>query len=118
MPFATVRSVCVVVGVVLACATPARAQFRPASGPAPGEEYHIEAAASFWDASPSIILASESLGIPGTVIDLVEELLNDPLDLHAAIIRAVGDAVDQLFLGNCCHDVSREFGLRLDGKKS
>lgn len=74
MPFATVRSVCVVVGFVLACATPARAQFRPASGPAPGEEYHIEAAASFWDASPSIIIASESLGIPGDNVNLISDL--------------------------------------------
>lgn len=69
----TVRSVCVL-SFVLVCAAPARAQFRPAGGPAPGEQYHIEAAASFWSATPEIIISSESLGIPGDNVDLIGDL--------------------------------------------
>jgi hypothetical protein len=72
-PMGTVRCVCVL-SFVLVCAAPARAQFRPASGPAPGEEYHIEAAASFWDASPDIIISSESLGIQGDRVNLISDL--------------------------------------------
>lgn len=60
--------------VVLACAAPAHAQFRPSNEPAPGEEYHIEAAASFWNATPSIIIASESLGIQGDNVNLIDDL--------------------------------------------
>ena len=69
-----VRGVCVVAGLVLACATPARAQFRPSSDPAPGEDYHIEFAAAWWNATPSIVIASESLGIEGDNVDLISDL--------------------------------------------
>ena len=39
-----------------------------------GEDYHIEAAYSWWDAEPSLIVNSESLGILGTDIDLITDL--------------------------------------------
>ena len=62
--------------VLLASVDPAAAQFRPpaASAPAVGERYNIEAALTFWSAEPDIIVASESLGIPGDNIDLQEDL--------------------------------------------
>ena len=54
----------------------AAAQYRPslAGEDAVGEDYHIEAAYSWWDAEPSLIVNSESLGIIGTDINLVEDL--------------------------------------------
>ena len=58
----------------LAGSAPAAAQFQPAPERAPGERYHIEAAASLWDATPKLIVSSESLGIPGDNVDLVADL--------------------------------------------
>jgi hypothetical protein len=59
-------------------ATPAFAQYRPSmrfnGSEAVGEDYHIEAAYGWWDASPSLIVNSESLGIIGTDIDLITDL--------------------------------------------
>jgi hypothetical protein len=54
----------------------ASAQYRPytASGDAVGEDYHIEAAYAWWNAEPSLIVNSESLGIIGTDINLVADL--------------------------------------------
>jgi hypothetical protein len=51
-------------------------QFRP---PTPsegtvGERYHVEAGYSFWNADPDLIVSSESLGIPGSDVDLVNDL--------------------------------------------
>lgn len=53
----------------------ARAQFQPRSlnDPATGEKYRIEAAAGFWFPSAQIVVASESLGIRGTSIDLKQD---------------------------------------------
>lgn len=61
---------------MLASTLPASAQFRPpaASNPSVGERYHIEGAITFWNAEPDILVASESLGIPGDDIDLQEDL--------------------------------------------
>lgn len=61
---------------MLASTLPASAQFRPpaASNPSVGERYHIEGAISFWNAEPDLIVASESLGIPGDDIDLQNDL--------------------------------------------
>lgn len=76
MPFpkrGSVGSVCVWI-VVLSCAAPARAQFRPSNEPAPAENYHIEGAASYWSATPEIIISSESLGIPGDDVNLITDL--------------------------------------------
>lgn len=62
-------------GVVAAPAT-ASAQYRPsaANGGAVGEDYHIEAAYSFWDAEPSLIINSEGLEIIGTDVNLIDDL--------------------------------------------
>jgi hypothetical protein len=58
------------------CVPPAAAdaQFRPAAPPAVGEDYHVEGAIAWWDPSPELIINSESIGIPGTDIDLIEDL--------------------------------------------
>ncbi len=65
----------VLMGVVAAPST-AFAQYRPNGGSdtAVGENYHIEAAYSFWDAEPSLIINSESLAIIGTDVNLIEDL--------------------------------------------
>jgi hypothetical protein len=65
--------------LTLACwvvATPAFAQFqpRPLNDLPPGETYHIEGAAGFWFPLADISVASESLGIPGTLIDFKKDL--------------------------------------------
>jgi hypothetical protein len=66
---------CVALAFVVAAA-PAQAQFRPRpiSEPPTGETYHIEGAAGFWFPTATMIVASESLGIPGTVIDFKTDL--------------------------------------------
>ena len=60
----------------LLVAAPASAQYqpRPLNDPATGERYHIEAAASVWFPGANIALSSESLGIPGSLIDFKQEL--------------------------------------------
>lgn len=62
-------------GVVAAPAT-ASAQYRPyaTNGDAVGEDYHIEASYNFWNAEPSLIVNSESLGILGDDINLIADL--------------------------------------------
>jgi hypothetical protein len=63
-------------GVVAAPST-AVAQYRPSTSfadAAIGEDYRIEAAYSWWNAEPSLIVNSESLGIVGTDIDLISDL--------------------------------------------
>jgi hypothetical protein len=61
---------------MLAAAAPALAQMRPyaANGETVGEDYHIEAAYSWWDAEPSLIVNSEALGIIGSDINLISDL--------------------------------------------
>jgi len=59
---------------LLAVPSPAVAQYRPAPPAAVGEDYHIEAAYGWWDATPELIVNSESLGIIGTDVDLVSDL--------------------------------------------
>jgi hypothetical protein len=59
-----------------ALATPAEAQYqryRPISDPATGERYGLEFAYGLWNPSPDLQVSSESLGIPGTVVDLVSD---------------------------------------------
>ena len=58
---------------VVVWAVPAAAQFRP-STPATGETYNVEAAIVFWNADPTLIISSESLGIPGDNVDLTSDL--------------------------------------------
>jgi len=43
-------------------------------GPAIGEDYHIEASLNWWNAEPSLIVNSESLGIIGTDVNLITDL--------------------------------------------
>ena len=50
------------------------AQYRSAQPPACCENYHIEAAYGWWDASPELIVNSESLGILGTDVNLITDL--------------------------------------------
>lgn len=55
-------------------AASARAQYAPPKPPAIAESYRIEAAYGWWSADPSLIISSESLGIPGSDVDLVDDL--------------------------------------------
>jgi hypothetical protein len=61
---------------VLAVPSTAGAQYRRNAAPEGGiaEDYHIEAAYGWWNATPELIVNSESLGIIGTDVDLVNML--------------------------------------------
>jgi len=67
--------------IVAAPPAPAAAQYRPlptasyaaANNPV-GEPYHIEFAFNIWNPEPNIVIASESLGIPGTDINVKADL--------------------------------------------
>src|SRR5262245_51903600 len=73
-----VVSLYVFVCLTLALLSPrsAHAQFqpRPIRDPATGERYHIEASAGFWFPSADMSISSESLGIPGSLINLKDDL--------------------------------------------
>ena len=47
---------------------------RPSRGSEVGENYHVEAAVGLWRPTTDIVVKSESLGIPGTEIDAVDDL--------------------------------------------
>lgn len=64
----------VIVVLIAGVAVPAAAQFRPASDPATGERYHVEVAGALWNATPSLVISSEALGLPGDDVDLVTDL--------------------------------------------
>ena len=64
----------IVVAFVSLGAGPAGAQFRPPAEPAVGEDYHVEFSYGWWDGDPSLIINSESLGIVGSDVDLVDDL--------------------------------------------
>ena len=68
----TVPIVCV---TALLGASTARAQYAPIqSDPrSVGERYHVEFGIDLWDPAPIGTFASESLGIPGSNIDLVSD---------------------------------------------
>lgn len=66
----TVFTVAALVGPV----ANAGAQFNAPAEPAVGEDYHVEVSYGWWNADPSLIINSESLGIPGTDVDLIEDL--------------------------------------------
>jgi hypothetical protein len=67
--------VCGAVLGLLVMPSVAAAQYRPGFAEAAvGEDYHIEAGYSGWDAEPSLIVNSESFGILGDDINLVEDL--------------------------------------------
>ena len=62
--------------LVAVSVVPARAQYgRPmVSDPPIGEKYHVEAVINFWNANLEAVIASESLGIPGTPVDVKADL--------------------------------------------
>jgi hypothetical protein len=62
------------IAVLLGTAATASAQFDAPAAPAVGEKYHVEVSYGWWNADPSLIINSESLGIPGTDVDLVDDL--------------------------------------------
>lgn len=68
------RTVAVAVAIVGAGALPALAQYSPPMEAAVGEDYHVEASYGWWNATPGLIVNSESLGILGTDVNLVEDL--------------------------------------------
>src|SRR5262245_28368456 len=49
------------------------ARARRGTDPATGEKYNVEVSYGLWNPTPEFEISSESLGIPGTVIDLVED---------------------------------------------
>lgn len=57
-------------------ALPAQAQYRApgTADPATGEQYHVEVAFGLWNPTPNIVFASEQFEIPGTQIDVVDDL--------------------------------------------
>jgi hypothetical protein len=62
--------------MIVLSALPADAQFRPRplNEPATAEQFHIEASAAIWKPSADITISSESLGIPGSLIDFKRDL--------------------------------------------
>jgi hypothetical protein len=54
----------------------ASAQYRPGvvAETAVGEDYHVEAAYGWWNATPELFVQSEALGILGTRINLIDDL--------------------------------------------
>jgi hypothetical protein len=68
---------CAVLALLAAGALPraAAAQYRPGmQQESVGEDYNVEAAWSWWDAEPNLIINSEGLEIPGTDVDLSSDL--------------------------------------------
>lgn len=68
------RTSAIAAAMVGAGALPALAQYSPPMETAVGEDYHVEASYGWWNATPGLIVNSESLGILGTDVDLVEDL--------------------------------------------
>ena len=63
-----------IVFAAVSWATPAAAQFRPPTELAVGERYHFEMVIAWWDAEPTLVLNSTSIDIPGTDVDLINDL--------------------------------------------
>lgn len=72
--FGLIRLTALTVACLWGAAAPAWAQFQVPAEPAVGEDYHVEASFGFWNPTPSLLVNSESLGILGTDVDLVEDL--------------------------------------------
>jgi hypothetical protein len=58
---------------VLVLARPASAQYQSLSEPATGETYRVEIAGALFNPTPTLLISSEGLGIPGDQIDFVRE---------------------------------------------
>jgi hypothetical protein len=72
----TFRALSLIFALLLmpAMAAPAAAQYAPPREPPSGENYNVELAFLGWRPTPVFTIASESLGIPGTDVDLVNDL--------------------------------------------
>jgi len=74
----SVNRVLVMVATSLLCfagtSREAGAQYRPAGAPIVGDTYHIEASYGWWNAEPSLVVNSGSLGIVGSDVDLIDDL--------------------------------------------
>ncbi len=55
-------------------AAPAEAQYSARSDSTVGERYHVEVAYAWWRPEPELVIASASLGILGSNVDLVNDL--------------------------------------------
>jgi hypothetical protein len=63
---------------VILLAAPASAQYQGGlSEPATGETYRVEVAGALFNPTPTLLITSEGLGIPGDQIDFVEEFALD-----------------------------------------
>jgi hypothetical protein len=60
---------------LMMAAAPASAQFgsQALADPATGETYHVEVAGALFNPTPTLLITSEGLGIPGDEIDFVRE---------------------------------------------
>jgi hypothetical protein len=58
-------------------AAPASAQNLGLSDPSTGETYHVEVSGALFNPTPTLLIASEGLGIPGDQIDFVNEFQLD-----------------------------------------
>ena len=58
-------------------AAPAAAQNQGLSDPSTGETYHVELSGALFNPSPTLLITSEGLGIPGDQIDFVKEFQLD-----------------------------------------
>jgi hypothetical protein len=67
---------CAFATLTMAAAVPAGAQGKPRAmdDPATGEKYFVEGAVSLWFPTADILISSESLRIPGTLIDFKQNL--------------------------------------------
>jgi hypothetical protein len=78
--FASAATALLALGVVVGVAVPASAQYRPLPGAssssnAPkGEPFHVEFGFNLWNPLPDIVINSESLGIPGSDINVQADL--------------------------------------------
>ena len=59
---------------MLAFSSTAQAQYKPRAEGPPAENYHIEGSFSWWDPTPELNISSESFGIPGDDINLIDDL--------------------------------------------
>ena len=72
MNLRSVVAISVCLGVLL-LAVPASAQYQTLSEPATGETYRVEIAGALFTPTPTLLITSEGLGIPGDQIDFVQE---------------------------------------------
>ena len=71
-----------------ASAVPAAAQFNAPADTAVGEDYHVEVGIGWWNPDAQLQINSESIGIPGSDIDLVDDLGIEQkylIDLHGVL---------------------------------